>query len=151
MASSTSACVVRQVSAAETRPLRHSVLRPRETIAALAWPHDDAPDTGHFGGFVDGAMVATATIHREAQPGIDDARAWRLRGMATAAPLRGQGYGGALVEACVAYAVERGASRVWCNARTGATRFYLTHGFRVEGQPFELPEIGPHVRMVRVL
>jgi GNAT superfamily N-acetyltransferase len=142
---------IRPVNAAETRPLRQSVLRPREAIAALTWPHDDAPDTGHFGAFVDGEMVATATIHREAQPGVDDQRGWRLRGMATAPAARGQGHGGALVEACIAHAVARGASRVWCNARTGALRFYLAHGFLVEGEPFELPEIGPHARMVRLV
>ncbi len=140
---------VRRVRAADTRPLRQAVLRPHQSIAEMAWPHDDAEDAAHFGAFVDGEMVATATVHREPPPGEDDPRAWRLRGMATAAGERGRGHGGALVEACLAWAGGRGATAVWCNARVAARAFYERHGFIVEGDRFDLPGIGPHLRMRR--
>jgi hypothetical protein len=40
---------------------------------------------------------------------------------------------------------------VWCNARTPARGFYERAGFAVEGEEFELPEIGPHVLMTLAL
>jgi predicted GNAT family N-acyltransferase len=40
---------------------------------------------------------------------------------------------------------------VWCNARTPAVGLYAREGFAIEGEEFELPEIGPHVVMTRSL
>lgn len=147
--------VVRPVTAAETRPLRQRVLRPKERVEDLRWPHDDAPDTLHVGAFVGGVMIATATIHREAPPescGAPPASiGWRLRGMATAPEMRGKGHGALLVRACVEHARARGGTIVWCNARVGAATFYERLGFVKHGDAFDLPEIGPHFVMSRRL
>jgi hypothetical protein len=39
----------------------------------------------------------------------------------------------------------------WCNARAGSFGFYERFGFRRDGEPFELPDIGPHYRMFSLL
>src|SRR5687768_168680 len=98
-----------------------------------------------------GAVVACVTFFPEAPTaGIpealavaDDRHAWRLRGMAKLSGHRNRGLGGQLLEAGVAEAKRRGAGLVWCNGRSGATAFYLRHGFEIRGEEFEIAPIGP--------
>jgi GNAT superfamily N-acetyltransferase len=71
--------------------------------------------------------------------------------MATRAALRGAGLGGMVLAALERHAREHGAKRVWCNARTGARRFYEDAGFHVEGKEFVIPGIGPHFLMAKPL
>jgi GNAT superfamily N-acetyltransferase len=124
---------IRPITAAETRLLRHSVLRPHQTLEQLVFPGDDAPDSLHVGAFMDGELVGIASVSRDPLPGESDARAWRLRGMATVEKVRGMGCGRALVEACVAHASIQGGTLLWCNGRTSAMGFYRALGFeRVE-------------------
>ncbi|MBW3654357.1 MAG: BON domain-containing protein, partial [Actinobacteria bacterium] len=51
----------------------------------------------------------------------------------------------------VAHVHACGGRRVWCHARLPAEGFYARAGFRTETAVFELPRIGPHVRMSRDL
>jgi predicted GNAT family N-acyltransferase len=134
---------IRRVSGEETRPLRREVLRPHQRIDEVGFAGDQLVGAAHFGAFVQGELVATATVHPES--------GWRLRGMATREGFRGRGLGGALVEACVAHVAAAGGASLWCNARIKALDFYQRHGFEARGEIFELPEIGPHVKMVREL
>jgi len=71
--------------------------------------------------------------------------------MATAAGARGRGAGTAVLEALLGHARASGASRVWCNARTPARRFYERAGFGATSDVFELPQVGPHVVMERAI
>ncbi|MHB8235006.1 MAG: GNAT family N-acetyltransferase, partial [Solirubrobacteraceae bacterium] len=64
---------------------------------------------------------------------------------------RGRGAGAAVLDELLRHAADRGASRVWCNARTPARRFYERAGFHVSSPVFEVPQIGPHVVMERSL
>jgi ribosomal protein S18 acetylase RimI-like enzyme len=97
------------------------------------------------------AVVAVATVTPEPHP--DDPRDgdWRVRGMATAPEARSRGHGAALVAACLDHARREGGRRAWCNARVGAIALYERAGFVREGDVFEEPGIGPHVRMARPL
>jgi GNAT superfamily N-acetyltransferase len=149
----TPAFVLRPVRAAETRPLRQRILRPHQRPEELVFAHDDAAATLHVGAFVAEEMVGTATVHPEAMPGPDGdpRRDWRLRGMATAPPMRRRGVGAALVEACSEHVSSNGGRRVWCNARVGAAPFYAALGFVTVGEPFDMKDIGPHYLMVRAL
>jgi predicted GNAT family N-acyltransferase len=131
------------------REVRHVVLRPHQRLEDTVFDHDADADALHLGASIDGRLVAVATIAREPEPGDDDARAWRVRGMATLAEHRGRGLGGELVERCVDHARERHATSVWLNARIGAVAFYERHGFAADGGSFEVAGIGTHVRMRR--
>lgn len=140
------------IVAADTVALRHRALRPNQPLEACVYPADEDPHARHFGVFRDGALVGVASLYREAPPDMeDDGRAWRLRGMVSDPAVRGKGYGGALLRACLEHARQAGGARLWCNARTTATGFYDHHGFHREGEAFELPDIGPHVLLKRVL
>ncbi|TPW08355.1 MAG: acetyltransferase, partial [bacterium] len=76
---------------------------------------------------------------------------WRLRGMATLPEARGTGLGGALLEACLDHIARNGGTRLWCNARTTAAGFYVRYSFNIHGEAFDLPGIGPHYRMSRLI
>jgi len=123
-----------------TRALRRDVLRPHQEIEELA-AHEPAGAVA-YGAFDGGTLVAVGLVGPDGEPG-----GWRVRGMATTPTARGRGAGAAVLEALVRHALEQGATRIWCNARTPAVRLYERAGFRVASDEFELPEIGPHVVM----
>ena len=144
---------VRAITAEETIPLRHAILRaglPRETAI---FPGDGAATARHFGAFIDGRLVGVATMHYV--PLLDqpqhEGSAYQVRGMATTEEVRGRGAGRALLGACIAEAQRAGAHWIWCNARTPAAGFYSRHGFKVQGGVFDIPTAGPHFRMLRPL
>jgi ribosomal protein S18 acetylase RimI-like enzyme len=136
--------LTREVSLAETRPLRHVVLRPHQTVDAMA--ADEPAGAFAAGGFDGEMLIAVGLVGPDGEPG-----AWRVRGMATAPGARGKGAGSAVLDALVAHAIAGGATRVWCNARTPAVSLYERAGFRVTSEEFEIPEIGPHFAMERRL
>jgi GNAT superfamily N-acetyltransferase len=124
----------------QTRALRQSVLRPHETLAQLA--AHESPDAFAVGAFAGEELVAVGFVAPDGEPG-----GWRIRGMATAPPARGQGAGGAILSELVGHALARGATLIWCNARTPARTLYERAGMRAVSDEFELPVIGPHFVM----
>lgn len=142
---------LREITAEETHSLRHAILRQNQPLAACAYPGDDDPQTAHFGVSVDGELVGVASLYREDLPGAPPGTAWRLRGMATTEAVRGQGHGRHLLRACIARAASERGEVLWCNARASARDFYARDGFLVEGEAFELPQIGPHFLMKKLL
>ena len=138
---------VRTISAAETLPLRQVVLRPDRPVEAAQFPGDDAPTTKHFGAFRGGNLLGIASLFGSEMPEQPAVSAFQLRGMATAPEVRGQGFGRALIRACLAFAQEQQAELFWLNARTGAVGFYRKLGFEILGEEFEIPDVGPHFRM----
>jgi GNAT superfamily N-acetyltransferase len=139
---------VRIITAAETWPLRLAVLRPGRPIEAAQFPGDDAATTRHFGAFREGRLLGIASLYLTEMPEQPGLSAFQLRGMATALEARGTGCGRALVHACIAFTRENGAPLLWCNARTVAVEFYRKLGFAVIGGEFEIPDVGPHFRML---
>ena len=138
---------IRPIEAADARPLRHAILRPSQPFEATVYPLDDQPESGHFGAFLESRLVGVASVYPEAEPGETAPHAWRLRGMATYAEQRGQGIGGALMQACLDHVRAYGGTRLWFNARTTAAGFYRRFGFMVKGNVFDIEGIGAHVVM----
>lgn len=131
---------LRPIPLEQTRALRREVLRPYMTVRELA-AHEPANSVA-FGAFAGGGLVAVGLVGPEGEPGD-----WRVRGMATRPDSRGRGAGSAILDALVQHAIERGAKRVWCHARTPARTLYERAGFVVASEEFEPPRIGPHYRM----
>ena len=149
--------MIRAISAAETIAVRWPVLRPGFPRETAVFDGDDAPGTLHFGAFDGGVLVGVASIFLAPFPAKPDlakqdvSPTWQLRGMATLPEVRGAGFGTALLDACVAAAREKGAMLIWCNARSGAAKFYAQHGWQIAGEEFDIPSVGPHFRMWRGL
>lgn len=134
---------VRAISAAETRPLRQTILRPGQTLEQLIYRGDDDADTLHAGAFHNGTLVGIASVARGPCPRADLPAPWQLRGMATAPEVRGLGYGRALIMACLSHVAAHGGLTLWCNGRTSAAGFYTALGFTALGEEF-VTDTGPH-------
>lgn len=128
--------------------LRHEVLIVGTNRTSDEFAGDHEPTTHHFGAFIDnGRCIACASFMR--QP-IDDHPAWQLRGMATAPPWRNCGIGAALMDFALSELARTGDIRlVWANARTSAVDFYLHHGWQTITDPFMIPGVGMHYRIIR--
>ncbi|MCU0707571.1 MAG: GNAT family N-acetyltransferase [Pirellula sp.] len=70
----------------------------------------------------------------------------QLRGMAVLQQAQGKGVGSLLLAE-----VDRLARQhhwyLWCKARQAAVPFYEKNGWRIRGEPFEIPTIGTHYTM----
>jgi GNAT superfamily N-acetyltransferase len=132
-------------------PLRLAVLRPGSPPEAVVYERDDAPGAVHAAAYLDGAIVGVGSAMPEPHPRAPVEHDWRVRGMATREDRRSFGIGGAVLAFCETHARERGARRLWCNARIGAVDFYERHGWRVEGERFEIEPIGTHLLMSKEL
>jgi predicted GNAT family N-acyltransferase len=84
----------------------------------------------------DGAPLATGRL-------LPDGHVGR---MAVRKPGRGQGVGGAVLQALIKAARERGDREVILSAQTHAEPFYAAHGFVREGEEFMEAGI-PHITM----
>lgn len=138
---------VRRVGVEQVRPLRHAVLRADRPVEHSVYAEDD--HAVHVAAFdADGHVVGCATVFAAAY--ADDPSAWRLRGMAVEAGLRGSGVGTLVLDAAEQAAREAGARLMWCNARATAIGFYAGRGWYGEGEEFVTEGI-LHLRMVRDL
>jgi predicted GNAT family N-acyltransferase len=147
------------IDPALTLKLRQQVLRPNLRTQDMAFG-DEGQDTGVFGArnSQDGEVVSTGLVRREApEVSLDDvvpvealANPWRLRGMATREDLRGTGIGSGVLQACVDHVAKHGGGLLWCNARTGAARFYKRAGFVEWGEKFVSFDV-EHIVMWRLV
>ncbi len=143
---------IRQVTAAETRPLRQQVLRPQQRVEEMVFGCDAHPEALHLGAFHRGQLIGITSIAPGAMPGVEtEPGAWQMRGMAVLPGAQGQGVGRQLVDACLDHLRSRSASRLWCNGRTPAVGFYGRLGFAVVGDEFLVPLTGPHYVLTRAV
>ena len=140
---------VRAVAVADVLALRHRVLRVGLPPETAVLDGDSDPGTVALAAFVPDlpGPVSTATLMDQPCPWRPGVPARRLRAMATDAAVQGRGVGSAVVAAAADRARADGAELVWCNARVAAAAFYARAGFAVDGEVFDTPDFGPHLRM----
>jgi GNAT superfamily N-acetyltransferase len=151
MSDTGSVLTIRRIDANDTRELRWQVLRPGRPFTETQFEADDLAVTVHVGAFLDEQVVSVASLTPRGFPADPLPGDWQLRGMATAGPLQGHGYGTDLLHECLRMVREQGALRVWCHGRVGALRFYERFGFRRVGEAFMHPVSGPHFVLIRDL
>lgn len=138
---------LRRVDVASILDLRHRVLRAGMPREAASFPGDEVETTLHFAACDGHEPRCCLTLMRSTWDGQP---AWQLRGMATDEGLRGTGVGSALVQFAEEAAHDAAPPMpIWCNARLKAMPFYLKHGFVLASEVFEIPDAGPHRRMVK--
>ncbi len=142
---------VRPIPLELVRSVRHPVLRPGKPFETTFWPGDEEPLTTHFGAYLKDILAGVASLYKVSPPGTILENAWQLRGMAVLKEFQHQGLGSRLLIECIAYVRQQKGRLLWCNARAHACGFYQRHGFTIEGEPFDIPEIGPHYRMKKNL
>lgn len=138
---------MRRASIDEVIDLRHRVLRPGRPLEAAQYPEDRFDSTRHFALFDEhGAPLSCLTLIESTWQGE---RAWQLRGMATDERVRATGVGSLLLPwVQEQFVSEFGPLPLWCNARAKAVGFYAKHGWKVVSDEFEVPDVGPHFKML---
>jgi GNAT superfamily N-acetyltransferase len=135
---------IRRITAQETRPIRHAVLRPGRPVAEAVFGGDDDPRSIHLGAFLGERLLGVASLTRTPYPPDGHERDWQLRGLAVVGEARGRGVGGELLERAIDLAAREEGRVLWCNGRTTARTFYERHGMEAQGEEFDRPHTGPH-------
>lgn len=128
---------IRQITAAETWPLRHGVMWPDKPFAYVQLPDDDQGH--HYGLFEGDRLVSVISLFVNGDLA-------RFRKFATLTTHQRKGYGSRLLSYLMAQAEALGAARIWCSARVEAAPFYEKFGMREVGERFPYEGM-PYVRM----
>ena len=136
---------VRQVTAADSRELRRSVLRPSWPSGSVL-PGDDEPGVVHLAAYDGNNLLSACLIIPEECPWLPGEHAWRLRGMATDPQRQGLGAATAVLDEAVRIATADSATALWCLARATAVDFYRRNGWTAFQTVFDT-DLGPHLRM----
>ncbi len=140
-----------QLKPEEIQQLRNEVLWPHKTFENCILETDRLSTTFHFGIQIEGLTVATVTLQHEKSHRLQQAKQYRLRAMAVREGYRGQGFGDAIVEAGLNHLRDLGVEVVWCDARVAALNFYRRLHFNELEEEYEIPIIGMHRFMWKVL
>ena len=129
------------------------MLRGNDPNTTVADPRDDEVTSLHFGGFLDDALVVSASFFPSTSPTRAELECYQLRYMATDFDHQGHGYGAMVLARAEDQLRERGAEQVWANARDTALGFYRATGWTlVEGSEHLSPETQlPHTVIVKAL
>lgn len=139
--------IIRAARAEELIELRHRILRADLPRSEAIFACDADPTSFHVAAELQGKIVGCATIQQDPYHGNP---AWRLRGMAVDDHVRRRGVGQAVLQ-LIYQSVERSdySHFLWANARCPAIPFYLSEGWIIVSDVFEIPTAGPHVVMIR--
>lgn len=140
------------ITAEQTLPLRSLVLRDGLEPSLCSFPQDAESETFHLGYFSDsGQLVCVLSCQKEKHGKLPKA-AFRLRGMATHPNFTRRGYAKQLIVAAEKHLSENlGIPYLWFNARVQAFPFYEAMGFEFMSDEFDIPGIGPHREMFKLL
>ena len=151
----TPAWTIQPVGVEEVRPLRQRYLRPGAAPEAVVYRTDDDATAQHVAArLATGEVVGVGSLHAENRiagiapyglPGM------RVRGIAVDEAWRGKGVGSQVLRAMVRIGRTMGMREVWANARTSSLGFYRSARFKPVSSVFEIPGIGEHVVVARVL
>lgn len=144
---------LRVVRAHDILELRARMLRPGLPLDRARYNEDDEPGTLHVGAYQQAVLVGCATLMVEEGPMRPGVHALRLRGMAVDGQCHRQGIGRELLTFAVAHATHAHPTHqlVWFNARHSARDFYQSMGFERWGEDFDLPPIGMHTIMWKLV
>lgn len=133
------------------RHLRYEVLRRPlgMPFEATLFDGDDFPSTQHLIAFdADRAVGCLTLLIPDSSRMTPDQRPIQvqLRGMAVLDQVQGRGVGSRMLDEVHQMASSQGW-HLWCNARQQAVPFYAKNGWRIQGEPFDIPAIGIHFAM----
>jgi GNAT superfamily N-acetyltransferase len=144
---------VQKIPVALTRELRHLVLWPHiERRIDCAIPTEETtPGVFHLGVIDNGNIASIGTFFPMSSTKLDIRKQYRLRAMATHPDYAGKGCGRLLITYSIQLLREEGVEVLWCDARLGAVGFYEALGFSSLDEIYDVPKIGPHKFMWKLL
>lgn len=142
---------IKEISAEETYPLRHSILRPHQTLDQCKDENDYRTVTFHIGAFDQQTLISCASFCDQAHDLLSEESQYRLFNMATLPAYRKQGAGRKVIQEAENRLLPKGIKLIWCKGRTSAHAYYERLGFQAYGEPFDYPDLGSHIIMAKAL
>jgi len=140
---------IKKITASETYPLRHAILRQNEPIEKCIYPFDNAFSTLHFGLFEKEFLIGIVSLFETKKDLFEDVKQFQIRGMAVLESHQKKGYGAALIKHAISHLQKEKDFLIWFNARIIAIGFYEKLGFEKTGGAFEIFPIGMHYIMFK--
>ena len=140
---------IKVVAAKDIRPLRNLVLRPNLPIETTYYDLDNDIGTFHLASIMDNTIISIGTFYPENDIELQTKNGYRLRGMATHPKFRRKSAATKLMKESFVLLKEKKCDVLWCNARLVAVEFYKSLGFKITGEIFDIPSIGPHYKMYK--
>ncbi|SHI35373.1 Acetyltransferase (GNAT) domain-containing protein [Mesonia phycicola] len=141
---------IKKVSTKDILSIRQQVLRNGKPIKECLFDGDNLETTQHFGLYKDQKITAIATIMKDSCNTFSNSNQYRLRGMAVLPEFQHLGLGKKLLSHCEKEIVKKTPTLLWFNARTKAVPFYKKLHFKVYGEEFNIPNVGPHYLMYKI-
>src|SRR5690606_19564128 len=108
--------------------------------------------TFHFGLFFEEKLVGIISLFKNDNPLFDEEEnQYQIRGMAVLDYFRKYGLGKKLVQYSEDYLKQNNISIIWFNARESAVGFYQKSGYEIIGNAFDIPDVGVHYVMYKML
>lgn len=142
---------IKKITAFETIIVRHPVLRPGRPIESCHFDGDDMPTTSHFGLFLENQLAGVISVFKIQNKLFSEENQYQIRGMAVLSEFQKKGFGEALLEYCENEIRLKSGDLIWFNAREIALGFYEKSGYEILGDPFEIPDIGPHYILFKAI
>ena len=105
--------------------MRQKVMYPHLSLEEIKLEEDKRGI--HWGIKEDGQFVSVVSL-------FQDGSEWQFRKFATLEEVQGRGYGTLLLKWLVEFVQQKGATRLWCNARVNALGFYKKQDFEPFGE-----------------
>ncbi|TXD84604.1 GNAT family N-acetyltransferase [Subsaximicrobium wynnwilliamsii] len=142
---------VKDISAKDTYAVRHPVLRAGKPMESCVFSNDDLETTFHYGLLKGSKLIGVASYFKNGNASFSEVKQYQLRGMAILENFQGQKLGDLLLKETEQMMALKSVARIWCNARVSAAGFYTKNGYSIIGTAFEIPEVGMHYVMTKVV
>lgn len=143
--------IIKQISALDTFPVRHPVLRNGMPIESCQFEGDNLKSTIHFGLFESDKIQAVISLFEVKNVQFASEKQHQIRGMAVLAQHQKKGFGEMLILNAENYCIQQQSNLIWFNARQEAVGFYKKMGYSIVGLPFTIEGVGEHVVMFKNL
>lgn len=142
---------IKQITSAETYPVRQPVLRPGLPIASCVFPGDDLNSTVHFGIYENDSLTGIVSVFENSNALFTEEHQFQIRGMAILPEHQKKGLGEKLLQQAESYVKDKNGQLLWFNAREIAVGFYKKSGYHINGNPFDIEGVGVHYIMYKQL
>ena len=140
---------IKKITALETFPVRHPVLRAEKPIESCNFDGDTLETTVHFGLYDSHNLLGVVSLFESKNDLFAHGKQFRIRGMAVLKQHQKKGLGEKLIVHAEKHCSKQKPSLIWFNARKEAVGFYKKMGYQTKGVPFEIKGVGEHIVMFK--
>jgi predicted GNAT family N-acyltransferase len=138
---------VKIIKLEETITIRHEVLRKGKPIETCHFEGDNLTSTFHLGLFFNEEIIGILSVFETKNDFFKAEKQFQYRGMAILEDFQNKNLGKNLIVEANKICNQKNANLIWFNAREKAMNFYVKNGFKIEGEPFEIENVGTHYLM----